>query len=69
MLWMVSLPRSGLRTAQTPHWERQDVSLVSAAGIIEVRVWDHFMPGDTTTWANVATVLLRMLNLRELNRI
>ncbi|KAA1186655.1 hypothetical protein [Paenibacillus sp. B2(2019)] len=57
-------------SADTPDWERQAVSLASAAGIIEVRLpRDHFMPGDTATWADVVTVLLRMLNLKELNRL
>ncbi|WP_340003366.1 hypothetical protein MHH52_14790 [Paenibacillus sp. FSL K6-0276] len=65
MLW--TAPQWFADSADTPDWERQAVSLASAAGIIEVR--DHFMPGDKATWADVVTVLLRMLNLRELNRL
>lgn len=66
----VAAPQWFADSVDTPDWERQAVPLASAAGIIEVRVVrDHFMPGDTATWADVVTVLLRMLNLRELNRL
>lgn len=38
-------------SADTPDWERQAVSLASAAGIIEVRLpRDHFMPDDKAMW-------------------
>ncbi|OMD50205.1 hypothetical protein BSK51_18050 [Paenibacillus odorifer] len=38
-------------SGDTPDWERQAVSLASAAGIIEVRLpRDHFMPDDKATW-------------------
>jgi hypothetical protein len=48
-------------SADIPDWERR------------LYPWrlprDHFMPGDTATWADVVTVLLRMLNLKELKRL
>lgn len=65
----VAAPQWFADSGDTPDWERQVVSLVFAAGIIEVQVRDHFMPGDTATWADVVTVLLRILNPRELNRL
>lgn len=69
-LWIASLHRSGLRTTQTPPagksrlypWRLPQDSL-------RCGVRGHFMPGDTARWADVVTVLLRMLNLRELNRL
>jgi|GEM_PF-3807719 len=38
-------------SGDTPDWERQVVSLASAARIIEVRLpRDYFMPDDKATW-------------------
>ncbi len=39
----VAAPQWFADSTDTPDWERQAVSLASAAGIIEVRVRDHFM--------------------------
>ncbi|GGG00066.1 hypothetical protein GCM10010912_51140 [Paenibacillus albidus] len=40
----IAAPQWFADSADTPDWERQAVSLASAAGIIEVRVVrDHFM--------------------------
>ncbi|WP_214628404.1 S-layer homology domain-containing protein [Paenibacillus agaridevorans] len=61
-------PRSFADSADIPDWAREAVSLASAAGIIDGRKPNLFVPSGTATRAEAVTVVLRMLELWELNQ-
>ncbi|MGI2295714.1 chondroitinase-B domain-containing protein [Paenibacillus sp. GXUN7292] len=61
----IAMPQQFSDNADIPGWASEAVSQASAAGIIEGRGLNRFMPGGTATRAEAVTVLLRMLEKQK----